>query len=64
MKKLQLNKKVVSALNKSEMRTINGGLADAEAISIASCNRGSERNKDCCKSGRIDISLSTVSVSC
>jgi hypothetical protein len=64
MKKLQLNKKVVSALNKSEMRTINGGLADAEAISLASCKRGSDRHKDCCKSGRIDISLSGVGENC
>lgn len=58
MKKLQLNKKVVSALNKSEMRAINGGL-QAE-ISIASCKRGSDLHKDCCNSGRIDISITTV----
>lgn len=63
MKKLQLNKKVVSALNKSEMRAIKGGLEQAE-ISIASCKRGSALHKDCCNSGRIDLSLSTVSVSC
>ena len=54
MKKLQLNKKVVSALNKSEMRAINGGLAEAE-ISIVSCKRGSARGKDCCESGTINL---------
>lgn len=64
MKKLQLNKKTVSALNKAEMMSINGGEDNLAAISIASCKRGSEKNKDCCDSGRIDISLSTVSESC
>ncbi|AWK06346.1 hypothetical protein HYN56_19790 [Flavobacterium crocinum] len=62
MKKLQLNKKTVTALNKAEMRMINGG--QQEAISIASCKRGSDRGKDCCNSGRVDISASTVSTSC
>lgn len=61
MKKLQLNKKVVSALNKAEMSKVRGGVAD---ISVASCKRGSAKGKDCCDSGRIDVSLSTVSTSC
>jgi hypothetical protein len=62
MKKLQLNKKVVSALNKAEMRNVNGGLE--QDISIASCQRGSAMGKDCCDSGRIDLSLSTVGGNC
>lgn len=58
MKKLDLNKKTISALNKSEMSSIAGG------ICIVTCKRGSARGKDCCGSGTIDISLSGVDGPC
>lgn len=64
MKKLQLNKKVVSALNQAEMRNVKGGDQQQQEISIASCQRGSAMGKDCCDSGRVDLSLSTVGGNC
>jgi len=57
MKKLKLNKKTVSVLDKKEMKTVNGGNAtividpgDQEFLSIASC-RASRSGRDCCSSG-------------
>jgi natural product precursor len=59
MKKLKLNKKTVSVLDKKEMRTVNGGNATiitdpgdggGEFLSIASC-RASRSGRDCCSSG-------------
>jgi natural product precursor len=49
MKKLQLNKKTVSVLDKKEMSTVKGG-AEAAFLSIASCRRSRSGN-DCCSSG-------------
>ncbi|WP_405199312.1 class I lanthipeptide [Christiangramia sp. LLG6405-1] len=54
MRKLQLNKKTVSALNRVEMQEVNGG------VCVVSCQRGSDRGKECCESGRVDLSLSGV----
>ncbi|KIA95638.1 MULTISPECIES: class I lanthipeptide [unclassified Flavobacterium] len=62
MKKLNLNKKTISALNQAEMKKINGG--GPEGFCLASCARGSARGKDCCDSGRIDISAGTVGGNC
>lgn len=61
MKKLSLNKKTISALNKSEMSSIVGGEAE---ICLVTCKRGSNKGKDCCGSGTIDISLSGVDGPC
>ncbi|CAA9195957.1 class I lanthipeptide [Flavobacterium collinsii] len=43
MKKLQLNKKTVSVLDKKEMKTVNGGF-----LSIFSCS-ASNGNRGCCR---------------
>ncbi|TPG40748.1 class I lanthipeptide [Flavobacterium pectinovorum] len=48
MKKLQLNKKTVSVLNKKEMSTVKGG-QQAEFLSVYSC-RASRSGNDCCGS--------------
>jgi natural product precursor len=64
MKKLSLNKKTISALNQAEMKAVNGGKVEANDICVVSCARGSNKGKDCCKSGRIDISASTVGGNC
>lgn len=45
MKKLKLNKKTVSQLNKKEMRSINGG---GIPICLHSCPSGTRRSKKCC----------------
>jgi len=62
MKKLQLNKRTVSVLDKKEMKTVNGGGntgttiivnpgdGGSEFLSIASC-RASRSGRDCCSSG-------------
>lgn len=54
MKKLQLNKKTVSALNRVEMQEVNGG------ICIISCQNGTDKGKECCDSGRVNLGLSGV----
>lgn len=54
MKKLKLNKKTISVLDKAVMGQIDGGAC------IASCNRGTDLGKTCCNSGRIDVSLGTI----
>lgn len=47
--KLELNKKVISSLNRSEMEMIKGGTKwSIFGISIASCARGTRLGKDCC----------------
>jgi natural product precursor len=43
MKKLQLNKKTISVLDKKEMKTVNGGF-----LSIFSCS-ASNTMADCCR---------------
>jgi natural product precursor len=55
MKKLKLNKKTISALDKSEMQGIEGGFC------IVSCKK-SRNNKDCCGSGRIDVIIFSITV--
>lgn len=51
MKKLKLNKKTVSVLDKKEMKKVNGGNELAgEFLSISSC-RKSNSGWDCCSSG-------------
>lgn len=47
MKKLQLNKKTVSVLDKKEMSTVKGG--QEAFLSISSC-RASNSGWDCCGS--------------
>lgn len=47
--KLELNKKVISSLNRSEMEMIKGGTKwTILTISIASCERGTRLGKECC----------------
>lgn len=60
MKKLQLNKKTVSQMDRVEMDGINGGGSITVGFCIASCARGSRRGKKCCGGGEIDgfISIS------
>lgn len=53
MKKLKLNKKTISVLDKAEMGEIDGGFT-----CIGSCNNASQRGKGCCNSGRVVISIS------
>jgi natural product precursor len=48
MKKLQLNKKTVSVLDKKEMSKVNGG--EDPFLSVSSC-RASNSGWDCCSSG-------------
>jgi natural product precursor len=47
MKKLQLNKKTISVLDKKEMSTVKGGLQQ-EFLSVFSCS-ASNGGKDCCR---------------
>ncbi|XLS30478.1 class I lanthipeptide [Flavobacteriaceae bacterium M23B6Z8] len=54
MKKLDLNKRTISQLDKVEMNEINGGGSVSVGFCIASCERGSRKGKDCCDSGGID----------
>ncbi|QLC67180.1 rSAM-modified peptide [Flavobacterium sp. LPB0248] len=49
MKKLKLNKKTISVLDKKEMKTVKGG-DQPEFLSIVSC-RASNSGWDCCSSG-------------
>lgn len=49
MKKLQLNKKVVSSLNDSEMSTVKGGVRiKVFGASVHSCAKGTREKKRCC----------------
>lgn len=50
MKKLQLNKKTVSQLDRNQMKNINGGLIEIP-ICFSSCpNVGTKKSKSCCGS--------------
>lgn len=53
MKKLKLNKKTISVLDKAEMGEIDGGFT-----CVASCDRGTGNRKSCCNSGRVVVSIS------
>lgn len=49
MKKLQLNKKTVSQLDRNQMKSINGGLNID--VCFSSCpNVGTKKSKSCCGS--------------
>ena len=48
MKKLQLNKKTISVLDKKEMSTVSGG--QAEFLSISSCRASKRVTRSCCYS--------------
>lgn len=50
MKKLKLNKKTVSVLDKKEMKTVQGGQELNQFTSVSSC-RASNSGWDCCSSG-------------
>ena len=60
MKKLQLNKRTIAQMDKTEMESVKGG------ICYASCKNGSRKGKKCCGSNGWDpgdahiISLSFV----
>ncbi len=56
MKKLNLNKKTVSQMDRVEMDGINGG---DFSFCIASCKRGSRKTKTCC--GNDEVILSHIS---
>jgi bacteriocin-like protein len=45
MKKLELNKKAISQMDKNEMATVNGGLL---GICLSSCPSGTRKMKSCC----------------
>lgn len=50
MKKLQLNKKTISQLDRKQMQTINGGI-EIPLPCLSSCkNVGTTRSKACCNS--------------
>lgn len=53
MKKLKLNKKTISVLDKAEMGEIDGGFT-----CIGSCDAASNKGRGCCNSGRVVISIS------
>ncbi len=54
MKKLNLNKKTVSQMDRVEMDGINGGGSISVGFCLASCARGSRKTKTCCGGGQID----------
>ncbi len=47
MKKLKLNKKTISQMDRFEMESVNGG-----GICVISCNNGTRKSKACCGSNR------------
>jgi hypothetical protein len=56
MKKFEINKKVVSKMERPEMANVKGG------ICLHSCPRGSRRGKKCCDSPteKINITVSAT----
>ncbi|XLS30479.1 class I lanthipeptide [Flavobacteriaceae bacterium M23B6Z8] len=54
MKKLDLNKKTVSRLDQQQMNAINGG---DWSICLASCKRGTRKDKNCCTNDSVILSF-------
>lgn len=54
MKKLNLNKKTISQMDRVEMNAVNGG---DWSICIASCKRGTRKGKNCCGNDEVIVTF-------